>query len=106
MKTLQPTSSGTTRPETEGPFKKGAARVTFMKKRTGRPSKGPRSYVNAPINDAAVALLERYCELTGESKGPTVARIFEAHLADLGLEELEAGAAQPRFELDEAKKTA
>lgn len=77
-----------------------------MNKRTGRPSKGPRTYVNSPINDAAVAKLERYCELTGESKGPTVARIFEAHIADLGLEELEAGAAQPRFNLDETRKTA
>lgn len=97
--------TATRRPQ-RASFKKLPASMTFMKKRMGRPSKGPRSYVNSPIADAAVAKLERYCELTGEAKGPTVARIFEAHLDDLGLEELEAGAAQPRFELDESKRTA
>ncbi|UEJ84616.1 hypothetical protein Bra3105_18465 (plasmid) [Brachybacterium halotolerans subsp. kimchii] len=77
-----------------------------MKKRTGRPSKGPRTYVNSPIPEPAASALERYCELTGEAKGPTVARIFEAHLDDLGLDQLEAGAAQPRIDLEGEKRTA
>ena len=78
----------------------------MKKRRTGRPSKGPRRYVNSPINEAAAARLERYCDLTGESMGPTVARIFEAHLDDLGLDELEAGAAQPQMNFEESRKIA
>lgn len=78
----------------------------MKKRRMGRPSKGPRRYINSPVSEAASARLERYCDLTGESMGPTVARIFEAHLDDLGLDELEAGAAQPQISFEESRQTA
>ena len=100
------TSNGDT-PRESFDFRESAGRILFMKKRRmGRPSKGPRRYVNSPINEAAAARLERYCELTGESMGPTVARIFEAHIEDLRLDELEAGAAQPQMNFEEPKKIA
>lgn len=83
----------------------------FMKAaRIGRPSKGPRRYVNSPVAKAAYDKLARYSELTSEGMGPTVARIFEAHIDDLHLEEVEAAAAaqtgQERMDLDETAETA
>lgn len=84
--------------------------MTQKPRRTGRPSKGLRRYVNAPIAKSAADKLARYADLTGEGMGPTVARIFETHLADLNLEELEAQAAarqgQERIEFDEERQTA
>lgn len=62
----------------------------------GRPSKGPRQYVNVPLPLALAEKLARYSELTGEGKGPAVARVFEAHIEDLQLEEIEAQAAAER----------
>ncbi|MEE1652174.1 hypothetical protein V1260_15435 [Brachybacterium sp. J144] len=82
------------------------------KNRGGRPSKGPRVYVNSPIAKPAHDLLERYLELTGAGKGPTVARIFEAHLAELEqeIDALEAAAdadgGQNRIDLGDLRKSA
>ena len=80
----------TTRRNMAGAFRKLPRSVSSMKRnRGGRPSKGPRQYVNAPVSLAAAEKLERYSELTGEGKGPTMARIFEAHIDELNLEALE-----------------
>lgn len=77
--------------------------------KTGRPSKGPRRYVNAPVAQHAADQLARYAELTGEGMGPTLARIFEAHIDDLNLEQIEARAAQQagqaRMELDDLSRS-
>lgn len=80
----------TTRRTRTSAFRKPPRSVSSMKRnRGGRPSKGPRQYVNAPVSLAAAEKLERYSELTGEGKGPTMARIFEAHIDELNLEALE-----------------
>ena len=85
-----------------------------MTKRSGpgRPPMGKRHYVNAPLPPHVLKPLLRYSELTGEPMGPTVAKIFEAHLKDLRLDELEAASAVARgqevldFRDAESKKTA
>lgn len=77
------------------------------RRNAGRPSKGDRRYVNTPVHKAYADKLERYSDLTGEPMGVTVAKIFEAHIDDLGLEALEAGADQQSLDLmDDAQKTA
>lgn len=86
----RPSEMITTRRNRTSAFRKPARSVSSMKRnRGGRPSKGERRYVNAPVSLAAAEKLERYSELTGEGKGPAMARIFEAHIDELNLEALE-----------------
>jgi len=82
------------------------------KNRRGRPSKGRRVYVNSPVSPDAHDLLERYYELTKVGKGPTMARIFEAHIAELRreVERLEAkrddSEGQNRIDLGDLRQSA
>lgn len=108
-----PLDASATRRRMSSTFKKPARSVVLMEKnRGGRPRKGPRVYVNSPISPSSHELLERFYELTGAGKGPTVARLFETHIAELQreIEALEAAVdaqeGQNRIDLGDLRKSA
>lgn len=79
----------------------------------GRPRiEEERHYVNTPIGVELMPLLRRHRELTGQGMGPTVARVFAAHVEDLvrEVQELEADAddrdGQQRMSFEEIRRTA
>lgn len=74
--------------------------------KVGRPSKGPRRTIGVPAPVPLADRIARIKELTGKTMGEIVLEVLERHVDELDPAAYEHGAAQPRMDLDESKRTA
>ena len=74
--------------------------------KVGRPSKGPRRTIGVPVPMPLADRIARIKELTGKTMGEIVIEVLERHVDELDPAAYEHGAAQPRMDLDESKRTA
>lgn len=82
--------------------------MTSKNPKVGRPSKGPRRTIGVPVPVPLGDRIERIKELTDKTMGEIVLEVLERHADELDPAVYEAGADQPRIDLDmePSKKTA